>query len=583
MEYNNKKNDNTNNKKIKKLSPKKTTIQNGNSKPIYNVKVTGYDTVFQVSRGTPFRDIIEEVQKEHPSLIVAIRINSRLKELYKKVKQDCSVELVDLTSFDGLHIYERGIIFILSVVIREMFSGKNLVVYHSIGMGLYCEIEKYIPTKEDIQNIKQKMVDLINKDLPIMKKTFSKSEALQIFENQGHIDKVKLLHFRKKHLIDIYSLQGSNNYFYGYMVPATSYLQKFDLLKEREGFILVTPIKTGNLPDYEPQMKFAQTFVEYKKWATILNIKYTGELNNLIVRGDREVSELIQLSEGLHEKKISQIANEIQNRAETKLVLIAGPTSSGKTTFCKRLCLHLRINGFQPRALSLDDYFKDKVDSPKDADGNYDLENIGCIQLDLLNQHLEQLIKGEEITLPKYDFKRGITTTSKNKMQLNKDDILVIEGIHALNPYISTAVSSQHKFKIYISAITQLDLDPQNRIHAADTRRLRRIVRDFKYRRISAENTLELWQNVKRGEFRNIFPYQETADAMFNSALPYELAALKIFAEPVLQAVPESHAFISEAERLIRLLDYFLPLTQTHEIPGTSIFREFMGGSYFKY
>ncbi len=551
----------------------------------YEIYIKNCDEKITVPKGTTYLELAKKYQPSFQSAIVAVRCGTKLFELFKEVKGCGELEFVDLSSQDGIRIYERGVIFLLAVSINNVLDGRKLKVYHSIASGVYCEIDDYIPTGEDLIKIQAQMVELYKKDIPILKEKLEKTAALKKFEEVELGEKVALLKYRKKHTVNIYSMNDQINYFYGYMVPSSSYLSQFDLRKKGDGFILIIPDqKTGKMPKYQPQPKTARIFLEQKKWAQIMGVKYVGDLNDRIVTGDEKVGELIQLSEGFHEKKIAAIADEIAIRGGVRVLLIAGPSSAGKTTFSKRMSLHLRINGYKPKVLSLDNYFCDREKSPRDEEGNFDFENIDCLQLDLLNDQLNSLLKGNEVALPKYDFKKGKSLISKNKMRLEENDILVIEGIHGLNEQLTKNVPAAYKFKVFVNTLTQLDLDPLNRIHTRDTRILRRIVRDYRYRGTSASETLKLWHNVRRGEYRNIFPFQESADVMFNSALPYEYAVLKMYAEPALQSIsPYDEENFPEASRLIRFLDYFLPITQIHEIPGTSILREFIGGSFFKY
>lgn len=544
----------------------------------------GKTTLLQVAKGTSFAEIVQPLQEKHSSPIVAVRVDFLLRELFKPVTHDCQIELVDLKMEDGVRIYERGVIFLLSCCVDQALGGKKLIVYHSIGAGLYCEIEGYVPTKADLSKLSHLMGQFAAADIPFKKERMEKFAAIAAFEKRGMAEKVTLLKYRKKDTVNVYWFKNYINYFYGYMLPSTAYIKDFKLLKDRFGFILFIPHeKTGLIPTFSPQPKLSQIFLEHKKWAQILGVKYVGDLNDLMVKGESQTSELIHLSEGLHEKKIAQIADAIARRKKTKIVLVAGPTSSGKTTFSKRLCLQLRINGLRPAVLSLDDYFCDREKSPRDEAGRFDFEDINCIQLDLLNDNLKALLQGKAIQQPRYDFKTGKSIISSKQQVLGDNEILIIEGIHGLNERLTASVLGDYKYKIFINALTQLDLDSLNRIHATDTRILRRIVRDFKYRGTSPGDTLGIWSNVRKGEYRNIFPFQENADIFFNSALPYELAVLKIYAEPVLQSIGLDREHYSEVKRLIRFLDYFLPVNMIHKIPGTSILREFIGESFFKY
>nr|WP_239525651.1 nucleoside kinase [Marinitoga litoralis] len=369
------------------------------------------------------------------------------------------------------------------------------------------------------------------------------------------------------------------------MPPSTGYTDQFDLIAIDNGFVIIhpTPKSPNRIPEYKHFPKLSYTFNEYKEWLKILEVSTVGELNELISKGPNDVIELIRVSEALHEKKYAQIADDIIKRKNVKLILIAGPSSSGKTTSAKRLSLQLKVNGLKPIPISLDDYFVDREKTPKDENGNYDFESIHALNLDLFNMHLTKLLNGEEVELPKFDFVHGKSLPSGKKIKLEPGQILIVEGIHGLNETLTASIPRDYKYKIYVSALTQMNLDSMNRITTTDTRLIRRIVRDFKFRGHNALATLKMWPSVRRGEERNIFPYQEEADVMFNSNLIYELSVLKIFAEPLLLSVDNCHSEYSEAKRLLKFLDYFLPITELEEIPRTSIIREFIGRSTFKY
>ncbi|GAB6188354.1 nucleoside kinase [Marinitoga arctica] len=549
----------------------------------YEIKFN--DKRFHVEKGKRYIDIVIDIQKDHPLPILAIKHNNNIRELNKYIEDSGRIELIDTSTLDGFRIYQRGVLFLLYMALKDLYPKDKLYVHHTIGNGLYCELRDGKPSQKKLENLKKKMLEYVEKDIPFDKKTINKFRAMTIFNNVDLKDKSSLFKYRKKDKVNIYICDKYFNYFYGYMPPSTKYINKFELIDIDDGFVILhpTPSSPDKVPEYKHYPKLSYAFNEYKEWLKILEVSTVGELNELITKGPHEVVELIRVSEALHEKKYAQIADEIIKRKNTKIVLIAGPSSSGKTTSAKRLALQLKVNGLKPIPISLDDYFVDRERTPKDENGNYDFESIYALDLDLFNTHLTKLLNGEEIELPKFDFVHGKSLKSGKKIKLEKDNILIIEGIHGLNETLTESISKEYKYKIYVSALTQMNLDSMNRINTTDTRLIRRIVRDFKFRGYSALNTLKMWPNVRKGEERNIFPYQEEADVMFNSNLIYELSVLKIFAEPLLLSVDNSNEEYSEAKRLLKFLDYFLPITELEEIPKKSIIREFIGRSTFKY
>lgn len=549
----------------------------------YEIKIK--DKKIYVEKGKKYIDIINDIQKTHPLPILAVKHNNNIRELNRYIEDSGDLEILDTSTVDGFRIYQRGVLFLLYMALKDLYPEDKLYVHHSIGNGLYCELRNGKPSHKKLENLKKKMLEYVEKDLPFDKKTISKFRAMKIFENVDLKDKSSLFKYRKKDKVNIYICDKYFNYFYGYMPPSTRYVNKFDLKDVDDGFVILhpSPNSPDKIPEYKHYPKLSYTFNEYKEWLKILEVSTVGELNELIAKGPQEVIELIRVSEALHEKKYAQIADEIIKRKNAKIILIAGPSSSGKTTSAKRLALQLKVNGLKPIPISLDNYFLDREKTPKDENGNYDFESIYALNLDLFNTHLTKLLNGEEIELPKFDFIQGKSEKSGKKLKLGEDKILIIEGIHGLNETLTESITREYKYKIYVSALTQMNLDSMNRITTTDTRLIRRIVRDFKFRGYSALNTLKMWSNVRKGEERNIFPYQEEADIMFNSNLIYELSVLKIFAEPLLLSVDNSNPEYSEAKRLLKFLDYFLPITELEEIPRKSIIREFIGRSTFKY
>ncbi|KAF2956021.1 nucleoside kinase [Marinitoga sp. 38H-ov] len=541
------------------------------------------NNLIYVEKGTTYLEAIKDI--DHPLKILAVKHNNNIKELGKIIEDSGKIELLDISTIDGFRIYQRGVLFLLYMALKELYPEDKLFVHHSIGDGLYCELKSGKPSQKKLEILKEKMLEYVKKDLPFKKNTINKFKAMKMFENIGLKDKSDLFKYRKKDKVNIYICDKYFNYFYGYMPPSTGYTDQFDLIAIDDGFVIIhpTPKSPNKVPEYKHFPKLSYTFNEYKEWLKILEVSTVGELNELISKGPNEVVELIRVSEALHEKKYAQIADDIIKRKGVKIILIAGPSSSGKTTSAKRLSLQLKVNGLKPIPISLDDYFVDREKTPRDENGNYDFESIHALNLDLFNIHLKKLLNGEEIELPRFDFVHGKSIPSGNKIKIEDDQVLIVEGIHGLNETLTASIPRDFKYKIYVSALTQMNLDSMNRITTTDTRLIRRIVRDFKFRGHSALATLKMWPSVRRGEERNIFPYQEEADIMFNSNLIYELSVLKIFAEPLLLSVNNSHPEYSEAKRLLKFLDYFLPITELEEIPRKSIIREFIGRSTFKY
>ncbi len=539
-------------------------------------------TIIEMEQGSTLYDVSVQVEDQYKYPIILGKIGSSLRELNYVLNDDvCDVSFLDLSHKDSMRVYQRSATFLLIVASKRIIPNSQVIVNHHISGGYFCEfLDHAMCTAENILAIENEMRSLVNQELPITKKTVSVDEAIKYFENNNMTDKSELLKYRRVSTVNLYSLDSIKDYFYGYMVTNVKYIKLFKLVPYAHGFILMFPDEKNpdQLPEITPQPKLSAIFRESEKWARILDVDIVASLNNTIARGDAE--DLIKISEALHEKKIAQIADKILERPKVKLVLIAGPSSSGKTTSAQRLCIQLRVNGLKPHVISLDDYFVDREHTPKDEDGKYDFESIDAIDVQLFNEHVSKLIKGEEVEIPRFNFITGQRNALGKKLKLNDTDILIIEGIHGLNEKLSYAIPKENKFKIYVSCLTQLNIDYHNRIPTTDTRLIRRMVRDNKYRGISAEKTIELWSSVRRGENKNIFPFQEEADVMFNSVLIYELAALKQKAEPLLFGIERDSPYYREAKRLLKFLEYFLPI-DTATIPVNSILREFVGGSCF--
>lgn len=545
-----------------------------------HIEETGEDVLYP--RGVRLDSLAKDYAAYHTSHIMAARVNNDIRELFKTLKHDATVRFIDMTMEDGARIYQRGLVFILYAAARDLFPDRGLRVLHSLGQGLFCDFREMRVTNDEIAQIKQRMHELIDQDLEYQKQELYKWDALQLLENLGMHDKAELLRFRSKSTVNIYYLGKHPNYFYGFMPHSTGDTPLFDLIPYRTGMVLVLPGITSPtaLPDYVPQAKLADIFDEAEEWGRIIGVETAGDLNDVVAGG--HTRELIMVSEMLHEKKIAQLADRV-TASGAHLVLIAGPSSSGKTTFSKRLALQLRVNGFDPHPISLDDYFVDRDKTPRDADGQPDFECLESLKTARFNDDLNRILAGETVTRPKYSFKTGTSSDAGDTIVPNDRTILVVEGIHGLNPLLTSQIPNTAKYRIYVSALTFLNLDADNRIPTTDVRILRRMVRDHNFRGYSALQTLQIWHSVRMGEERHVFPFQENADAMFNSSLVYELAFLKNYAMQLLLQIDNTVPEYSEARRLIRFLDYFLPVMDIDVIPSTSIIREFIGNSYFNY
>jgi len=539
--------------------------------------------IYHYPKGITLEEITKEFQTKYDQLIVAALVDNELKELNYRVDEDVEVKLINLTSSIGARIYQRSLVFVFIRACMEIFSDCRVTVEHSISKGLYCEIHyKRALEGQDVERIEARMREIINEDVSFTKSRIPVDEAKDIFREYGQYGKVKLMKYREKPYINMYQCGWLKNYFYGYMVPSTGYLKQFKLQFYAPGIVIQYPTLEckGGIPKFEEHPKLFKVFRETEKWGEILQIDYVAALNDIIV--SRREGEFIRIAEALHEKKIAEVADKITETIdERQLILIAGPSSSGKTTFAQRLMIQLRVNGLNPVSISLDDYFVDREHTPRDEAGEYDFEALHAIDIDLFNNDLNKLLSGEEVAIPTFNFHTGSREYKGKKLQIKAGQPLILEGIHALNDQLTVTIPKDRKIKIYISALTQLNIDEHNRIPTTDTRLIRRIVRDHKYRSNNAERTLFLWNSVRRGEERNIFPYQEEADIMFNSALVYELSVLKKYAEPLLRQVDSTSNYYSEAKRLLKFLNYFVALENEIEIPRTSILREFIGNGSF--
>jgi uridine kinase len=523
------------------------------------------------------------VKLENP--IIGALVNNKVKELSFVFVKTKKVEFIDYSHPDGMRLYVRSLFFILYVAVQEIFPEVKLKMMHGISRGYYCELaglDRPI-TDSDIFAIKSEMRHLVEKDIPFKKVGLPNEEAVEICRQQNLLYKALLFEQQGMLFSYLYFLGDHANYFYGYMLPSTGYLKVFDLVAYYEGLLLriPDPAKFSDIQPYTKLDKLFGVFQEHKDWAEILNVANLASLNESTVKG--ESGDIIKISEALHEKKVAEIANTINERKDkVKVVLIAGPSASGKTTFSKRLMVQLAVNGLKPVMISLDDYFVDREKTPLDSYGEYDFEAIEAIDVEFFNQQLLQLFNGETIELPRFNFSLGKRLPSGKLLQLKPGSILIVEGIHGMNPNLIPHILPENTFKIFLSALTQMSIDDQNHISTTDNRLIRRMIRDSKYRSYTAQDTIRRWASVRVGEDKNIFPFQENADVMFNSAMIYELAVLKKYAEPLLKAVPENQAEFCESNRLLKFLSYFKPIDD-FEIPPTSLIREFLGGSSFNY
>lgn len=548
------------------------------------VKIAGTDEMVEVMHNETLYGLLKRYHKNDYFNYLGAKVNNKLKGLCSRdFKENDSIEFIDITNSDGHRIYVRTLSLIYVKACKEVYNDIDVSINHSLNKGLYTELQyKHLVSKRHLNIIKNKMQEIIEARKPIITNFLSVEKASEIFSAQGMMDKVEMLKYWTKDSIRVYELDGYYDTFYGYLAPNTGFINKFDLRLFYPGIILNFPTRESNfeLPEYIEQKKLSKVFKEAEDWGEIMDVAYVGALNKKIVNGT--IGDMIRVNEALHEKKIAYIADEITNDKNIKIVFIAGPSSSGKTTFAQRLSIQLRVNGKKTYAVSLDDYFVDRHLTPRDENGDFDFETIRALDLGLFNEQLLDLIAGEEVQIPVFNFKEGMREYSREPVRLTKDHIIIIEGIHGLNDDLTNNIPQVNKFKIYISALTQLNIDRHNRISTSDLRLLRRIVRDNTHRGNNALKTMELWDNVVKGTEKYIFPFQENADAIFNSALVYELCVLKKYAEPIIMEIDENSIYYSEKQRLMKFLSYFLPIEDESAIPNTSILREFIGGSCFE-
>ena len=536
-------------------------------------------------KGTTFEEIAKEYQKYYDDRIAAVMFNGKIRELMKTVKKDGVLSFITFKDNIGFKTMRRtGLMILIKSVVDVTGGSKNgvsLKAEFTIGNGLYCAIRGVNVTKDLVKKISDRYAEIIDAALPITKKVYPIDEAIEIFRKQGMTDKVGLLKYRRSSEINIYKLDGFYDYFYGYMLPNTSYIEKFKVQKYHDGILLTLPTRqnTKKLIVSEPREKLFNTMMLSSDWGSMMGIENVGDLNNMICSG--RIGDMILVQEALQERRIGEIAMDIFKRLDVKFVMIAGPSSSGKTSFANRLSIQLRSNGLNPHPISLDNYFVNREDTPLNEDGSYNFECLEALDVEQFNEDMTRLLKGERVEMPEFNFISGKREMNGDYLQLGKNDVLVIEGIHGLNEKMSYALPAESKYKIYISCLTTLSIDDHNRIATTDGRLLRRIVRDARTRGASAKKTISMWPSVRAGEEANIFPFQEEADAMFNSAQIYELAVIKQYAEPLLFSIEKDEPEYYEAKRLLKFLDYFVSVDNSM-LPRNSICREFVGGSCFK-
>ncbi len=550
-----------------------------------HIKCLNNNQSIDIERGTNLCEIAKKLNIQLPNPILGALVNNRVCELTFDVYNPKTIKFIDITDNDGMRMYIRSLSFLLYAAVEEVFPGAKLRIEHSVSKGFYCELHNNAgeTTIDDIFKIGRKMHQLAEEDIPLVHHKEETEEVIKHFESRRMFDKVKLLQHRGQYYSSYYTMKQHTGIFYGFMVPSTGYLKVFDLNKYYNGMLLQIPLQghPAEVQELIVQKKMFEIFAEYSHWNRVLKVTKVSDLNESATNGKAET--LIKVSEALHEKKIAQIADSIASqRDKIRIVLISGPSSSGKTTFSKRLAIQLLVNGIRPLNLSLDNYFVDRVNTPKDEHGEYDFESLDALDLKAFNDDLLALLKGEEIEVPKFSFETGVRSYNGERLKMSKENILIIEGIHGLNPRLTHSIENDAKFKIYVSALTNINLDDHSRIPTTDNRLIRRIVRDYRYRNYSALETISRWNSVRRGEEKHIFPYQEEADVMFNSALLYELAVLKPLVEPILLEVQPNQVQYAEAVRLLKFFSYFKPI-KPKEIPPTSIIREFLGGSSFVY
>ena len=557
-------------------------IQTGRGVP-YMRQIIVEGQTLDVKDGTTYLELAKNFQKTFDHDIVLVLENNKMRELFRKVKDGATVTFLTTGQIDGYNTYRRSATLLLLKAIYDvegMEAVRGMKVEFSVSEGYYVSSKKMPVDQETLDRIEKRMKELVNENLPIEKHSIPVEEAIEHFAEHGMIDKARLFRFRRSSSVNVYLLDNFEDYYYGYMVPSTGYLKYFKLIPYDEGFVLeFPPRKTPEtFGPFKEQHKVFQTLKSSTKWGEILDVGTVGALNEQISAGN--IGNIILAQEAIMEKELGNIAEQIAALPDKKLIMIAGPSSSGKTTFSHRLSIQLMAHGLKPHPIAVDNYFVERVDTQKDENGQYNFECLEAMDIELFNQQMSALLRGEEVYMPTFNFITGTKEYKGNSLKLGPEDVLVIEGIHCLNDALSYSLPAENKFKIYVSALTQMNIDEHNRIPTTDGRLLRRMVRDARTRGASAQKTISMWPSVRRGEDENIFPYQESADVVFNSALIYELSVLKQYAEPLLFGIKPEEPEYLEAKRLLKFLNYFQGI-DSNMIPGNSILREFIGGSFF--
>lgn len=536
----------------------------------------------EAERGATLEDVYNEIKSELPYKVLAAKVNNEVVELGYALEESCDVEFLDMRNQTANLIYQHSLSLIYLKAVSDVLNCDDVEIQNSLNKGLYTEIhaEREL-TDADIADVEMRMRELVAQDIPLVKEIVDRDEALEILEHDGRVEKQRLIASSLNlSYVRFYSLEGYRNFFYGLMVPSTGYVEYFQLMKYRNGVLLrfPHPSKPNVIPEYVDEVKMYEAFGEQTRWDELLGVNFVEDLNEKIESG--EYKSLIQVSEALHEKKIAQIADMIKTRKK-RIILIAGPSSSGKTTFARRLCVQLRVNGLRPLYMGTDDFFLEREETPRDENGDYDFENLEALDIGLFNDCMNRLLKGETVDMPEFDFVTGHKTFGKNFTSVEEGQPIVIEGIHGLNGKLTEFIDDNEKFKIYISPLTQLNIDSHNRIPTTDERMLRRMVRDNLYRGRNAQSTIRDWPKVREGEDKNIFPYSNEADVFFNSYHVYEISVLRKYAEPLLLSITPMEEEYAEATRMLRFLRFFRKIEDDSIIVNNSIIREFIGGSIF--
>ena len=533
--------------------------------------------------GSSLLDIYNGFNLNFPYGVVSAKVNNRVEGLTFRVFNNKDIEFLDVRDSSGMRTYVRSLCFILCKAVEEIFPDGKILLEHPVSKGYFCNLRIGRPvTLEDVAKIKARMKEIVAENIPFHRVECHTTEAVRVFSERGMMDKVKLLETSGSLYTYYYTLGDTVDYYYGSLLPRTGFVRQFDIVKYYDGVLLRIPSRENPdvLEEVVKQEKMLDVFKEYLRWLDIVDMSNVGDFN--VACNEGHATDIINVSEALQEKKISYIADDIYNRGNVRMVLISGPSSSGKTTFSKRLSIQLMTNGLRPYPISLDNYFVNREDTPRDENGDYDYESLYALDLKFFNEQLQALLRGEEVELPRFNFTTGQREFKGDKLKIDEHTILILEGIHALNPELTPQIPAENKYKVYVSALTTISLDDHNWIPTTDNRLLRRIIRDYNYRGYSAQETISRWPSVRAGEDKWIFPYQENADAMFNSSLLFEFAVLRQYAEPILMGVPRNCPEYSEAYRLLKFIKYFVAI-RDNEIPPTSLLREFLGGSSFRY